>query len=88
MDAREFLWTALLALVGATLISTASCGATSQEPCTDADLSKVVAAHEARLAMKCVGQGPDCPERKAEDARFKEEIRTWVRCDKESEPPR
>ena len=89
MDAREFLWTALLALVGATLISTtASCGATLQEPCTDPDLGKVVAAHEARLAMKCVGQGPDCPARKAEDARFKEEIRTWVRCDRESEPPR
>jgi hypothetical protein len=79
---------ALFFAAWAALVVSAACGATSQEPCTEADLGKVVAAHEARLAMKCVGQGPDCPERKAEDARFKEEIRTWVRCDKESEPPR
>jgi hypothetical protein len=65
-----------------------ACGATSQEPCTQADLAKVVAAHEGRLAQKCFSQGPDCPERRAEDARFKEEIRTWVRCDRESEPKR
>jgi len=64
------------------------CGATSEAPCTQADLGKVVAAHEARLAQACLGQGPDCPERKVENARFKEEIRTWVRCDPESEPRR
>jgi len=84
LGAYLFTMGVLYGLTGAS----AGCGATSQEPCTEADLGKVVAAHEARLAMKCVGQGPDCPERKAEDARFKEEIRTWVRCDKESEPPR
>lgn len=81
MDARELLWTASLALVVATVITTA-CGATSQEPCTDADLDKVVAAHEARLAEKCVGQGTDCDERRAENARFEAELKTWVRCDK------
>lgn len=86
VDAREFFWTAGLAFVAATVIATTSCGATSQEPCTEADLGKIVAAHEARLAAKCVGQGVDCPERKVEDVRFKEEVRTWVRCDKESEP--
>lgn len=65
---------------------TVSCGATSQEPCTEADLGKVVAAHEARLALKCAGQGPDCHERAAENVRFKEEVRKWVRCDEESDP--
>ncbi|RPJ80730.1 MAG: hypothetical protein EHM13_11560 [Acidobacteria bacterium] len=63
-------------------LATLSCGATSQEPCTQQDLAAIVAAHEARLASKCVGQGPNCHEREAEDARFKEEVRTWVRCDK------
>ncbi len=67
-------------------VGLAACGATSQEPCTDADLGKVVAAHEARLAFKCQGQGPDCSERAAENARFESELKTWVRCDKE--PPR
>jgi hypothetical protein len=62
-------------------LGTNQCGATDKEPCTQADLGKVVAAHEARLAEKCVGQGKDCPNRKAEDARFKEEVRKWVRCD-------
>ncbi len=58
------------------------CGATSEEPCTQRDITMIVAAHEARLAEACAGQGPDCPERKAENARFKEELRGWVRCDK------
>jgi hypothetical protein len=81
VDAREFTWTAVLAFVAATVITTTSCGATDSEPCTQADLSKIVAAHEARLAFKCVGQDEKCPDRKAEDARFKEEVRAWVRCD-------
>ena len=62
------------------------CAETNPEPCTIADAEKLVAAHEARLAWVCAGQGVDCPDRKAEDARFREELRTWVRCDKE--PPR
>jgi len=66
--------------------TTAGCGATSQAPCTQADIAEIVAEHEARLAQACFGQGKDCSERKAEDARFKEELRAWVRCDKESEP--
>jgi hypothetical protein len=63
------------------LITNGGCGATSSEPCTQADLGKIVAAHEARLAEKCLGQNEKCEARKAEDARFKEEVRTWVRCD-------
>lgn len=51
------------------------------EPCSEADLSKIVAAHEARLAAACYGQGPDCEGRKAEDVRFESELKTWVRCD-------
>ncbi len=90
VELRDYFWSALLALVWATVFATssASCGATSSEPCTQADLGKIVAAHEARLAQACFGQGLDCHERKAEDARFKEEVRTWVRCDPESEPKR
>ena len=90
MEARDWFWTLTLAFIGATVLVSCEyligCGATSQEPCTEADVGKIVAAHEARLAGKCVGQGVDCPERKAENVRFKEELRQWVRCDKESEP--
>jgi len=75
--------TAVAFVVASWLLVLEGCGATSHEPCTQADIAQVVAAHEARLASKCVGQGKDCPERKAEDARFKEELRTWVRCDDE-----
>jgi hypothetical protein len=85
VETREIFWTGLLAFIGATVLVSCEClvgcGATSQEPCTQRDLAVIVAAHEARLASRCVGQGPSCPERKAEDARFKEEVRTWVRCD-------
>lgn len=62
------------------------CQATAHEPCTEADLGKVIAAHEARLAQKCFGAGTNCPERETENVRFKEELRAWVRCDRESEP--
>ncbi len=85
VDGREFFWTAGLAFVAATVVTSCSCligcDATSQPPCTQADLGKIVAAHEARLALKCAGQDEKCPERKAENARFKEEVKGWVRCD-------
>lgn len=63
-------------------LALAACGATDKEPCTEKDLGALIAAHEARLAEKCFGQGKDCHARKAEDARFKEEVRGWVRCDR------
>jgi hypothetical protein len=71
----------------AVLMIAHGCGATSQEPCTQADIAQIIAEHEARLASKCVGQGKDCHERKAEDARFREELRGWVRCDEQGSPP-
>jgi len=64
----------------------ASCSATSQEPCTEADLAAIIRAHEARLAIECIGQGLDCDAYPVENARFESDLRTWVRCDKE--PPR
>jgi len=79
--------TAVAMVVALWLLILEGCGATSNEPCTQKDVSLIVAAHEARLASKCVGQGPNCYERKAEDARFKEELRAWVRCDEQGSPP-
>lgn len=77
--------TAIAVVVATWLLMIEGCGATDHEPCTQKDIAMIVAAHEARLASKCVGQGENCSERKAEDARFKEELRAWVRCDDESE---
>lgn len=67
-------------------VSVTACGATSREPCTQGDLGKIIAAHEARLAQECFGQGVNCHERKAENARFEAELRSWTRCDRESGP--
>lgn len=71
--------TVLLALIFGAVFAV-HCGATAHEPCTQADLDRIVAAHEARLVEKCVDQGPDCSARKEENARFKDELRVWVRC--------
>lgn len=82
LSLRQMLKLPLIALI----LATTACGATSREPCTQKDLAAIIAAHEARLAEKCFGQGADCHERKAENARFENELRSWTRCDKESGP--
>lgn len=60
-----------------------ACSATSKEPCTQKDLGAIVAHHEAELAEKCAGQGTNCSAREELNAKFKEEVRGWVRCDSE-----
>lgn len=56
--------------------------AEQQPPCSNADAEAIAIRHEARLAIVCAGLGVDCPNRAAENARFRAELAADVRCDK------
>lgn len=59
-----------------------ACGATSQEPCTQADLTRIETEYQAEMAQHCAGEDP-CADENRINEKYRAKRQKWVTCNGE-----